>query len=231
MRRNARPEISHGFKGRRNEYCLFAVIRAKVLPMTRRIRAAVIASALLADTTTAGAQMRLGRDGGQAAPVAGRIRESPSTRSTADRAENPPTDARSTATLKFVPGVPDVRQFPFPLHMGLGWASFGYVPLWSLNGVTPLQAVPAVLVPPHEGAPIGGVQLDIEPRRAQVYVDGAYVGVVSDFSGYYQHLDLVAGPHLVTIVAPNCEPLIIHVMVSPGHTLTYRGTLTGVYGR
>jgi hypothetical protein len=87
------------------------------------------------------------------------------------------------------------------------------------------------LVPPPEGAPTGGVQLDIEPRRAQVYVDGAYVGVVSAFSGYYQHLDLVAGPHLVTIVAPNYEPLIIHVMVSPGRTMTYRGTLTRAYGR
>ena len=127
-----------------------------------------------------------------------------------------------------MPPVVDVRQVPFPLFVGLGWASFGYVPLWSFGDVPPLQDVPAAL--PPEGAPIGGVQLDIEPRRAQVYIDGAYVGVVSEFSGYYEHLDLVAGPHLVTIIAPNYEPLIIQVMVSPGHTLTYRGTLTRAYG-
>jgi len=194
--------------------------------MTCRISAAALALALLADTDLAGAQVRIRPDGSQSAPVAGRIRNAPSTRSTADRAENahPPTDAPSKATLKFVPRVLGASQFPFPLYWGLGWGSFGYVPLWSSDGA-PLQAVPAALVPPLEGAPIGGVQLDIDPRRAQVYVDGAYVGVVSEFSGYYQHLDLVAGPHLVTIVAPSYEPLVIQVMVSPGHTLTYRGTL------
>ena len=188
--------------------------------MTRRISRAAIALALLSDTTTADAQVRVRRDGGQPAAVAGRIRES-----------LPPTDPRSTATLKFVPRVLEVRQFPFPLHVGLGWASFGYVPLWSWHGVTPPQAVPAILIPRPEGGPIGGVQLDIEPRRAQVYVDGAYAGVISDFSGYYQHLDLVAGPHLIMIVAPHYEALIIQVMVSPGRTMTYRGTLTHGYGR
>lgn len=203
------------------------------MPMTCRISAAAIALALLANATTAVAQVRLRRDGGQPAPVAGRIRESPPTRSTADRAERPhsPVDPRSPATLKVVPHVLDVRQFPFPLHVGLGWASFGYVPLWSWNGVTPLPAVPAILVPPPEGALRGGVQLDIEPRRAQVYVDGTHVGVVSDFSGYYRHLDLVAGPHVIAIVAPDYEPLIIEVTVAPNRTLTHRRTLTRAYGR
>jgi len=120
-----------------------------------------------------------------------------------------------------------------PLPVGFGWTSFGDVPLWWWNGVLPAAAVAdaAVPIPPPEGAPIGGVQLDIEPRRAQVYVDGAYVGVVGDFSGYYRHLDLVAGQHLVAIIEPDYEPLIIHVMVSPGRATTHRGTLTRAYGR
>ena len=201
--------------------------------MPRRISAAAIALALLANSSSALGQVRLRREGGHPTPVAGRIRESPSTRSTADRAENPhlPTDTRSRATLKFVPRVLHGHQLLWPLHVGLGWASFGYVPLWSLNGETPRQTVPAVSVPPLEGGPTGGVQLDMEPRRAQVYVDGAYVGLVSDFSGYYQHLDLVAGPHVLVIVAPDYEPLIIEVTVSPGRTITHRGTLTRAYGR
>ena len=88
-----------------------------------------------------------------------------------------------------------------------------------------------VWIPPLEGAPTGGVQLDVDPRGAQVYVDGKLVGLVSEFSGYYKHLEIAAGPHLVTIIAPDYEPRTVPVMVSPGRTLTYRGTLTRAYGR
>jgi hypothetical protein len=88
-----------------------------------------------------------------------------------------------------------------------------------------------VLVPPPEGGPTGGLQLDVDPRRAQVYVDGAYVGLVEAFSGYFQHLDIVAGPHFIEILAPDYEPLIIEVTVSPGRTTTYRGALTRAQGR
>lgn len=57
-------------------------------------------------------------------------------------------------------------------------------------------------------------------------VDGAYAGLVRDFTGYYHHLDLVAGSHLIAIVTPDYQPLIVDVVVSPGHTTTYRGALT-----
>jgi hypothetical protein len=40
------------------------------------------------------------------------------------------------------------------------------------------------------------------------------------------HLKLTAGSHLIAIVAPDYQPLIIDVIVSPGHTTTYRGALT-----
>jgi len=203
--------------------------------MRLRISAAAIVLVLFADAGAAAAQAGIGRDGGQPAPMAVRIRESPPTPPTTHPAQSPhpPSDARPTARLKFVPRGLDADHIPFQLRVGFGWGSFGYVPLWWWNVGMPPQAyaVPAVPVPLPEGAPIGGVQLDIEPRRAQVYVDGAYVGVVSDFSGYFQHLDLVAGPHLITIVAPDYEPLIIEVTVSPGRTITHRGTLTRAYGR
>jgi hypothetical protein len=93
--------------------------------------------------------------------------------------------------------------------------------------VTP---IPVLAGPPLENAPIGGLQIDVEPRSAQVYVDGRPAGVVSDFSGYYKHMDIGAGPHLITILAPHYDPLVISVMVIPGHTITYRGSLTRAYG-
>jgi hypothetical protein len=85
--------------------------------------------------------------------------------------------------------------------------------------------------PPLEGAPIGGVQLDIDPRRAQVFVDGTYAGLVEEFSGYFHHLELPAGPHDISVVASGYEPLSFHVLVSPGATLTQRASLSRAYGR
>jgi hypothetical protein len=88
-----------------------------------------------------------------------------------------------------------------------------------------------VWIPALEGAPTGGVQLDVDQRGADVYVDGTRVGLVSEFSGYYKHLETAAGPHLITIIASNYEPLTIAVLVSPGQTSTFRGTLTRAHGR
>jgi len=85
--------------------------------------------------------------------------------------------------------------------------------------------------PPLENTPIGGLQLDVEPRRAQVYANGWYVGVVDDFSGYYRHLEIAAGSHAIDIVADGYEPLTIEVVVSPGRTTTYRATLNRAPGR
>ncbi len=76
-----------------------------------------------------------------------------------------------------------------------------------------------------DDGPTGGVQLDVQPWRARVYVDGVDVGRVDDFKGYYQHLDVVAGPHQIVIVEPGYLPLVFDVVVVPGRTLTYRGTL------
>jgi len=71
----------------------------------------------------------------------------------------------------------------------------------------------------------GGLQLDIEPRRALVYVDGWYVGLVEQFSGYYRHLDIDAGSHTIEILATDYEPLTFDIAISPGRTTTYRGSL------
>lgn len=81
-------------------------------------------------------------------------------------------------------------------------------------------------VAPSDEFPTGGVQLDFEPRRAQVYVDGFYAGLVDSFSGYYHHLDLPAGPHRVDILLDGYQSQTLTIVVQPGRTITYRGTLS-----
>jgi len=83
---------------------------------------------------------------------------------------------------------------------------------------------------PAQARPIGGVQLALEPRRAEVFVDGLYAGLVDDFAGYYRHLPLPAGYHRIEVFAPGYQPLIFEVTVVPDRTITYRQSLvSGVW--
>ena len=95
-------------------------------------------------------------------------------------------------------------------------------PTETLTGAT-RQASNAVQS--DQSRPAGGVQLDVEPRRAQVFVDGAYAGIVDDFRGYYQHLMLPAGRHRFEIFTSGYMPLIFELTVVPDRTVTYRWSL------
>ena len=84
------------------------------------------------------------------------------------------------------------------------------------------------IVQPTQARPMGGVQLDLEPRRAQVFVDGTYAGLVHDFAGYYRHLALSAGHHRIEVMTSGYMPLVIDVTVVPDRTITYRQSLLEV---
>ena len=134
---------------------------------------------------------------------------------------------RFTSTLTFEPRPADVRPAPSPSRAGPGLESLPFPILWRWEAMRPFDPSQAIALPPlPENAPIGGLQLDVQPWRAQVYVDGAYAGLVGEFTGYYHHLNLAAGSHVIAIVTPDYQPLIIEVVVWPGRTTTYRGALT-----
>ena len=151
----------------------------------------------------------------------------------------PATGSRFTSTLRFVPPPPHVVG-PVPLSpaefLAQGPSRLGPFSFWPWGAWLPIPLYwgytePGAYGPPLEGAPLGGLQLDIDPRRAQVFVDGTYAGLVEEFSGYFHHLELPAGPHDISVVASGYEPLSFQVIVSPGATMTQRATLARAYGR
>jgi len=102
------------------------------------------------------------------------------------------------------------------------------VPVWARprqSNATPARGQAQTPGTQAQAAPVGGLQLDIQPRQAQVFVDGQYAGVVDEFRGYYQHLELRAGPHRVEVFAPGYQPLLVDLMIVPGRTRVYRNTL------
>jgi hypothetical protein len=198
--------------------------------MKHWIATAAVVLALIATARKTEAQVHSGA--GQQQPVATQAPRAPQNPA-------PATGSRFTSTLKFVPPPADVRPTPFlpTPFIGQGpFLTFGRFAFWPWGAWLPIPlyggyTAPGAYEPPLEGAPSGGVQLDVEPRRAQVFVDGSYAGLVEEFSGYFHHLELPAGPHDISIVADGYEPLSLHVIVSPGATLSQRGTLGRAYGR
>lgn len=166
-------------------------------------RTSVLVLIVVASGTTAVAQRRPAQIRSQAS---GPAPAPPSTGS-------PSRNAATFRQRPFVraPGLPlrGLRLPVFPVFWGWGTLPF---------------YVDSVSAPLADG-PTGGIQLDVQPWRAGVFVDGVYAGRVEDFKGYYQHLEVVAGPHQITVVEPGYLPLVFEVMVVPGRTTTFRGTL------
>lgn len=78
----------------------------------------------------------------------------------------------------------------------------------------------------HAGSDIeGALRLKVKPVEASVYVDGYYAGVVDDFDGVFQRLQLEPGPHHLEIRLPEHDDLSFDVMIQPDHTTTYRGLM------
>jgi hypothetical protein len=111
---------------------------------------------------------------------------------------------------------------PFSSPYGFGYPGYGYAPGpgWSYPGYGYAPD------PFDGGGPTGGIRLNVEPRNGDVYVDGHYAGIVDDFDGHFQHLDLTPGPHHIEISAAGYQPLAVDVTIQPHHKIEYRGTLT-----
>lgn len=76
------------------------------------------------------------------------------------------------------------------------------------------------------GWSVGGVRLKVDPKDAEVYVDGYYAGIVDDFDGLWQQLRLDDGGYHIEVRKPGMTTLTFDVRVQPGRTITYRGRMT-----
>ncbi|MFB3853783.1 MAG: PEGA domain-containing protein [Vicinamibacterales bacterium] len=63
------------------------------------------------------------------------------------------------------------------------------------------------------------VKIQVLPKTAEVFVDGYYAGVVDDFDGTFQSLDLEPGQHEIVVWAPGHRTIRQRVYLQPGRTL------------
>ena len=100
--------------------------------------------------------------------------------------------------------------------------SFGIGVYYGSGGYYPYGQTPRGYYDPLPGRYYGGVRITGAPRDAQVFADGYYVGIVNDFDGIFQHMNLEAGPHHIEIDWGGYEPIAFDVYVRPGETTTFR---------
>ena len=78
---------------------------------------------------------------------------------------------------------------------------------------------------PVDAPIVGSLRIRANEARARVYVDGVLVGVVDDFDGLSDHLELEKGRHTISLQADGFRTVTQEVVVKAGLTQTLRITL------
>jgi hypothetical protein len=69
------------------------------------------------------------------------------------------------------------------------------------------------------------VRLEIKPKDAQVYVDGYFVGIVDQFDGVFQRLDLPTGEHEIEVYLKGYRPYRQRTLFRPGESYHFKAIL------
>ena len=84
----------------------------------------------------------------------------------------------------------------------------------------------------HWYAPVFDTRADVrlhvrpdEAKRAAVYVDGFYAGIVEDFDGVFQGLPLTPGGHRIVLYLEGYRTVTQHIYLGPGTSFQLRATL------
>jgi hypothetical protein len=105
----------------------------------------------------------------------------------------------------------------FAFSVGVG---FGYPYAYPYYGYAPYGAYPyGYAYPPavyYDNS--AAMHLQVTPRNTEVYVDGYYAGIVDQFDGTFQRLNLQPGQHEIELYLPGHRALERKVYLQPGKT-------------
>jgi hypothetical protein len=92
------------------------------------------------------------------------------------------------------------------------------------NSAAPQSPQDSIGVQPGEASE-GGLSFEITPGSAQLFVDGALVGTVGQFTPTSQPLGLQAGRHRIEVRAPGYKTMSFDVDIITGQVIPYQGTM------
>jgi hypothetical protein len=73
--------------------------------------------------------------------------------------------------------------------------------------------------------PYASLRLQVTPRETEVFVDGYFAGIVDNFDGTFQSLDLAPGEHQVQLYLPGHRPVQQQLYLQPGKTSRVKLTM------
>jgi hypothetical protein len=127
--------------------------------------------------------------------------------------------------------LPHIGLGPFPKPVKPGryrrdrpfyyWPAVFYWP----EPYVPVEPADAPAPPIQQPPAPGRLILDVQPTSAEVFAGGYYIGVPGDFSAERGGGILDAGLHRIDISAPGYESATVHLRLSAGQSITYRGAL------
>jgi hypothetical protein len=117
------------------------------------------------------------------------------------------------------PVPPPTPYFPGVYYPGPYYVTSPYYPVYTMP--LPLGYVAAARPPVARGR----LSLEALPDRAQVYVDGFYVGLAEEFGLHGRALELKPGSHHIELRSPEHETLSFSVMITADETVRYRGDM------
>jgi hypothetical protein len=111
---------------------------------------------------------------------------------------------------------------PMGYYSAYGYPAYGY-PTTGAGGAD--TASSADTTSSEESYGYGSLKLKIKPSDAQVYVDGYFTGLVDDFDGMFQKLNLEVGVHHIEIRSEGYATLAFDVRIELDQTVTYKAEL------
>jgi hypothetical protein len=123
--------------------------------------------------------------------------------------------------------------FYYPYYDPYYYPSYGY-PATAYPAYPPAPAYPAAYPPSDQQGAIaaqpgqantGGLSFEITPNDAQLFIDGATVGTVGQFTPTSQPLGLASGRHHVEVRAQGYRTMSFDVDIIAGQVIPYQGTL------
>lgn len=121
-----------------------------------------------------------------------------------------------------------------PVHprvsIGLGFG-FGpyygpyYYGSWFYSQFWPYPGYPYGYPYYYSGRGGASIRVQVQPKFAQVYVDGNLAGIVDEFDGFLQSLTVEPGGHDITIYLEGYRSIVQRMYLSPGSSYRIKGVM------
>jgi hypothetical protein len=79
--------------------------------------------------------------------------------------------------------------------------------------------------PYYWGAVGSSVRVQVQPKSAEVYVDGYLAGIVDQFDGMFQNLVVAPGSREITVYQEGCKSLVQRMYLSVGSSYKIKGVM------